>query len=64
MLVDIRGKVAAGIAAGRTLDQIKGEKIAARYGMPGGFVKPDQFVETVYRSIQNPASHGEAGHKH
>lgn len=64
MLVDVRGRVAAGIAAGKTLDQIKAEKLTARYGMPGGFVKPDQFVDTVYRSIQNPASHGETGHKH
>jgi cyclase len=60
MLKDIRDRVAAGIAARRTLDQIKAEKIVARYGMTEGFMKPDQFVESVYRSLTRPA----AGHRH
>jgi cyclase len=54
MLIDIRTRVAAGIKAGRTMEQIRAEQPAARYGMPSGFVKPDQFVETVYRSLRNP----------
>ncbi len=54
ILVDIRGKVAAGIAAGRTLAQIQAAKPAARYGMPDGFIKPDQFVEAVFNSLKNP----------
>jgi cyclase len=54
MLVDVRGKVAAGIAAKRTLAQIQAEKPVARYGMTDGFMKPDQFVETVYRDLSNP----------
>ncbi len=58
MLADVRGKVAAGIAAKRTIEQIKAERIVARYGMPDGFMKPDAFVETVYRSLTKPiASH-------
>lgn len=59
MLADIRAKVAAGIASGQTLDQIKASKPAARYGMLDGFVKPDGFVETVYTSLKSPpAPHG------
>ncbi|MBA2770794.1 MAG: MBL fold metallo-hydrolase [Sphingomonas sp.] len=54
MLVDIRGKVAAGIAAGQTLVQIQTSKPAARYGMPDGFIKPDRFVEAVYNSLRSP----------
>jgi glyoxylase-like metal-dependent hydrolase (beta-lactamase superfamily II) len=54
MLTDIRDKVAAGIKAGRALDQIKASKPTAKYGMPDGYIKPDRFVETVYASLKNP----------
>jgi glyoxylase-like metal-dependent hydrolase (beta-lactamase superfamily II) len=64
MLVDIRGKVAAGIKAKRTLAQIQATAPAARYGMPSGFIKPAQFVEAVYNSLRNPPKHGGPGHKH
>lgn len=69
MLADIRGQVAAGIQAGRTLQQIQAAKPAARYGMPNGFIKPDQFVEAVYNSLRNPPkaaahSHGGTTHSH
>jgi cyclase len=47
MLADIRDRVAAGIEAKRTLAQIQASAPAARYGMPGGFIKPDQFVGFV-----------------
>jgi glyoxylase-like metal-dependent hydrolase (beta-lactamase superfamily II) len=65
MLVDIRGKVAAGIRAKRTLAQIKASAPAARYGMPDGFIKPDQFVEAVYNSLRAPAKtpHSHGGRK-
>jgi glyoxylase-like metal-dependent hydrolase (beta-lactamase superfamily II) len=56
MLVDVRTKVAAGIASRRTLAQIKASAPAARYGMPDGFMKPDQFVEAVYNSLTRAAS--------
>jgi glyoxylase-like metal-dependent hydrolase (beta-lactamase superfamily II) len=56
MLVDVRTRVAAGIAARRTLAQIKASAPAARYGMPDGFMKPDQFVEAVYNSLTKAAS--------
>jgi cyclase len=69
MLVDVRGKVAAGIAANRTLEQVKASAPAAPYGMPDGFIKPDQFVEFVYRSLREPPkkadhSHGGDSHSH
>ena len=54
MLLDIRSKVAAGIKAGKTLEQIQADKPAERYGMPSGFIKPDEFVATVYESLKNP----------
>lgn len=63
MLVDVRGKVAAGIRAKRTLAQIVASKPAARYGMPDGFIKPDAFVEAVYNSLRNPPKQA-AAHKH
>ena len=58
MLVDVRGKVAAAIAAKRTLEQLRAEKPVARYGMTDGFMKPDQFVEIVYRDLSNPRRAG------
>lgn len=66
MLVDVRGKVAAGIAAGQTLAQIQASKPAASYGMTDGFIKPDQFVEAIYTSLRNPPASGHGGelHKH
>ena len=64
MLVDVRDRVAAGIAAGRTLAQIQATKPAARYGMTDGFIKPDQFVEAVYNSLRNPPRpHGHAAER-
>jgi glyoxylase-like metal-dependent hydrolase (beta-lactamase superfamily II) len=70
MLVDIRTKVAADIAAKRSLDQIKAANHTARWGMTDGFVKPDQFVEAVYNSLTQPKNaqghaHGSGGeHNH
>lgn len=64
MLVDIRAKVAAGIRARRTLAQIRAAVPAAPYGMPSGFVKPNQFVEAVYNSLRSPpkpAPHAHGG---
>lgn len=69
ILVDILGKVAAGIRAKQSLAQIKASRPAGRYGMPNGFVKPDQFVEAVYNSLRTPPrpaqhSHGGKRHRH
>ena len=54
MLIDLRGRVGQGIAAGRTLDQIKAERHADGYGPPDGFISPDSLIETVYRSLRSP----------
>lgn len=69
MLVDIRTRVASGIAAGQNLEQIKAAAQASRYGMPNGFIKPDQFVQAVYESLRSPPkpaahSHGGTTHLH
>ena len=64
MLVDIRGKVAAGISAKRTLAQIQATKPTARYGMPDGFIKPDRFVEFVYNSLRTPPKGAAKPHQH
>jgi glyoxylase-like metal-dependent hydrolase (beta-lactamase superfamily II) len=54
MLVDVRAKVAAGIAAGRTRAQIVAGKPAAVYlgRTQEGFIKADEFVGTVFDSLR------------
>ena len=64
MLVDVRDKVAAGIAADQTLEQIQASSPAARHGMPDGFVKPEDFVAAVYNSIMNPPAADDHSHDH
>ncbi len=54
MLVDVRAKVAAGIAARRTKAQIVATKPMARYPKPEGFIKADDFVGAVYDSLRSP----------
>jgi len=54
MLIDLRTRVGQGIAAGRTLDQIKAERLADAYGPPDGFISPDSLVETIHRSLSRP----------
>jgi len=54
MLVDVRGKVAAGIAAKRSKAQIVGGKPASKYPRPAGFITADKFVEAVYDSLRSP----------
>lgn len=58
MLVDLRSRVGQGIAAGRTLDQIKAERHADGYGPPNGFISPDSLIETIHRSLSNPPRAG------
>jgi cyclase len=60
MLVNLRGRVGQGIAAGRTLDQIKAERHADGLGPPDGFISPDSLIETIYRSLTRPPV---AGHR-
>ena len=58
MLVDIRSKVAAGVRAGRTKQQIVASKPAAAYAgkVQEGFIKADGFVETVFESLKATGS--------
>lgn len=56
MLVGVRAQVAAGIASGRSLAAIKAGKPATRYGMPDGFIKPDDFVATIHESLRRSAA--------
>jgi cyclase len=54
MLIDLRSRVGQGIVAGRTLDQIKAERLADGYGPPDGFISPDAMIETIHRSLTHP----------
>lgn len=51
MLVDVRGKVAAAMAAGKTLQAIKADNPAKPYEIPKGFISADSFVETIFASL-------------
>lgn len=68
MLVDIRARVAAAIAAGQTVEQVVKSAPAARYAAPAGRVKADGFItpaaftEAVYKSLKTPPP--KAGHSH
>jgi len=54
-LVMVKGSVAAvqsAMKAGKTLDQMKQEKIMAPYAkFDGGFIKSDQWIETIYNDL-------------
>lgn len=51
MLVDVRGKIAAAKAAGKSLAQIKAANPAKRYEVAKGFISADAFAETVFQSL-------------
>ena len=50
-LIAVRNRIGQGIAAGRTLDQLKAEGHADAYAHPGDFITGPSFTETVYRSL-------------
>ena len=50
-LIHIRNRIGQGIAAGRTLDELKADGHADAYGHAGDFITPASFTETVYRSL-------------
>jgi glyoxylase-like metal-dependent hydrolase (beta-lactamase superfamily II) len=56
MVVKIRDRVAAALGKKQTLDQIKAAKPTAEFDgeWSHGFIKPDDLVETVYRSLTAP----------
>ena len=52
MLKGAAAAVQRGIAAGRTLDQLKAEKVLAEWDALGkGFVKTDMFLEFLYKDL-------------
>ncbi|MEA3028708.1 MAG: cyclase [Sphingomonadales bacterium] len=51
MLIHVRNRIGQGIAAGRTLAELKAEGHADAYAHPGDFITPASFTETVYRSL-------------
>jgi glyoxylase-like metal-dependent hydrolase (beta-lactamase superfamily II) len=54
MLVTLRTGVAAAIAQGLSLDQIKQARLADRYVTGLGWITPDELVEAIYASLRNP----------
>lgn len=54
MLVALRTAVAAAIAQGRSLDQIKQARLADRYVTGLGWISPDELVEAIYQSLSHP----------
>ena len=55
MLKDCMGRVQKGIDAGKTLDQLKQEKVLAGYeswGGEGKFITTDKFIETLYNDLK------------
>ena len=57
MLREVRDGVARAIRQRRTLPQIQALRLADRYSRPGGFISPESFVDTVYRSLTRPRVH-------
>lgn len=50
-LIAVRNRIGQGIAAGRTLEQLKAEGHADAYAHEGDFITGASFTETVYRSL-------------
>ena len=61
MLLALRNRIGQGIAAGRTLAELKAEGHANAYGRDTDFITPAAFTEAVYRSLTGP--HGPT-HEH
>ena len=51
MLKDCRARVEKGIAAGKTVEQLKQEKVLAGYEKYSGRVTSDHFTEVLYREL-------------
>lgn len=51
MLIDVRDKVGAAKAAGKSLEAVRAANPAKPYEVPGAFVSADAFVEAVYNSL-------------
>ena len=65
VLKETSAAVAAGIKKGKTLDQLKQEKVLAKWDSWGqGFIKTDMFIEILYDSLKNKPSGPKNTHGH
>ncbi len=67
MLKGTSGAVQSGIKAGKTLDQLKQEKVLAKWDTwAHGFINADVFTEVLYDSLtrQPTGPHNDHGHMH
>lgn len=64
MLKSVTGAVQAAVKAGRSLDQIKAMKPAARWEVKDGFISGDAFTEAVYHSVMARQGKAGKGHRH
>jgi cyclase len=65
MLVETTGIVRKGSAAGKSLELMKKEGLSAEWKEWGtGFIKTEQWIETIYRSFSMSAEKGRAASHH
>jgi cyclase len=65
MLVETTETVRRRMAAGKTLEQIKKEGLPEEWKIWGtGFIKTDQWIETIYRSFSTASGKGTKNHYH
>jgi cyclase len=65
VLKETSAAVEAGIKKGKTLDQLKQEKVLAKWDSWGqGFIKTDMFVEILYDSLKNKPTGPKNSHGH
>jgi glyoxylase-like metal-dependent hydrolase (beta-lactamase superfamily II) len=65
MLKETSAAVQAGIKKGKTLDQLKQEKVLAKWDSWGqGFIKTDVFIEILYDSLKNKPTGPKNSHGH
>ncbi|HEX8174444.1 MAG TPA: MBL fold metallo-hydrolase [Pyrinomonadaceae bacterium] len=65
MLVETTNIVRKGMAAGKSLEQIKKEGLPEEWKTWGtGFIKTEQWIETIYRSFSTGAGKGAKNHSH
>ena len=65
MLVETTAVVRKGMAAGKSLEQLKKEGLPEEWKEWGtGFIKTDQWIETIYRSFSPGVGKGSSNHYH
>jgi cyclase len=65
MLKETSAAVAAGIKKGKTVEQLKQEKVLAKWDSWGqGFIKSDLFIEILYDSLKSKPSGPKNSHGH